>query len=1158
MGSSGRRGLSAAKASLPASSPSLIPLLVLSLLVVTPAIVSAYEIRINCAGEFVAGRDGDFMADQAWTPEDPIGFTESDIVREANAPVGGTLDPELHAEARGNWTYRFDGLEPGPVIIELLFSEIRYNGPGEAIFDVVAGDETLIGGLDIFAEAGMKGYAIRYRVPLNISGTQFLVQSQRQRRTSALAAISVWSREADDIAPAAPESVTALDGFEEVLLHWTDVTEDDVAGYRLYRRPTTGGEAIRVGPETIRRVRHIDTDVTIGETYDYWVTAVDVFGNEGSPSATVRATALPRDDSRLPIYEITISDIAWLELNVNILQDIRVPATFTAEGENHAAEVGYRGAITRKMPKKSWKVAAPGVGLAHGRDVLNLNAMMVDRTLIREPLAYDFLARCGVHAPDAEPIQLFVNGRYFGVYASVEDVNRDFLERVELDSDGNLYRAFDSLERLPDTATYMEAYDKKTNEDDGYDDIITLIELIDDTPDSALYETLLPIFDFERLYDYYAANVVLSNIDFGRDDYYLHHDLDTGIWTWLPWDYNEALGVLVFWSPWLHASTPVFPGLENRLIAKLHDNVHFNRRHLDRVRQLMDTVFTESAMGEASHAAHERIAESGRVDWRKWGWEDNSGFDQGADEIGRFVTLRRAFLEGEIPRMLERFTEPSLVINEILAVNDTTIADAYGEHDDWVELYNATDDALDLSGFHLTDDEANQTKWSLPDTTIAPGAHLLVWCEGDTLQGPLHANFRLGAAGEFVGIFGPAAEGNRVVDTKTFPAAISDVAFGREPDGSYAWRHLPTPTPGAPNVPWGNIVPQFIETVRDPLAPTVGDTIWVATEVWDDTGIVDVTLWADAGSGFTDTAMEDDGSHHDRAAGDGRYGAGIVTPPGTTVIHYYVAARDDSGGVATDPRDSPEDAYVAPVGYALPPLVVNEFLAINDNVNADEAGEYDDWIELYNSGDDSITVGGMHLTDDLTRPTAWRLPDTTIAPGAHLLVWCDNRPEQGALHATFRLSGSGEAIGLFETEANGHVPIDTLSYGPQAANRSAGRTEDGGDTWVVFSTPTPGGPNDPSGSVPERIRLAQSFPNPAKQIVTIPFGLSRRAHVRLDIYDVAGRRVRRLVDRALEEGNHNAPWNGRDERGRRMAAGVYFYRLNAEGRVLTSKMLITR
>ena len=96
-------------------------------------------------------------------------------------------------------------------------------------------------------------------------------------------------------------------------------------------------------------------------------------------------------------------------------------------------------------------------------------------------------------------------------------------------------------------------------------------------------------------------------------------------------------------------------------------------------------------------------------------------------------------------------------------------------------------------------------------------------------------------------------------------------------------------------------------------------------------------------------------------------------------------------------------------------VTINEFMASNDQEIADEFGEFDDWIEIYNEYDSPINMLGLYLTDDLDDPTKWAFPDVTIPANGFLLIWADNDTIQGDFHAYFKLNNSGEKIGLFDT-----------------------------------------------------------------------------------------------------------------------------------------------
>jgi hypothetical protein len=143
-------------------------------------------------------------------------------------------------------------------------------------------------------------------------------------------------------------------------------------------------------------------------------------------------------------------------------------------------------------------------------------------------------------------------------------------------------------------------------------------------------------------------------------------------------------------------------------------------------------------------------------------------------------------------------------------------------------------------------------------------------------------------------------------------------------------------------------------------------------------------------------------------------------------------------------------------------VLINEFLASNNTFVTDPQNEYDDWVELYNSGSAPVDVAGMYLTDDLGDPTQWRFPLarpelTSIPPQGFLLLWADGDTADSELHASFRLSAGGEEIGLFDRD--GATLLDSVSFGPQSPDVSCGRYPDGADEWQFMAWPTPGSEN---------------------------------------------------------------------------------------------------
>lgn len=89
--------------------------------------------------------------------------------------------------------------------------------------------------------------------------------------------------------------------------------------------------------------------------------------------------------------------------------------------------------------------------------------------------------------------------------------------------------------------------------------------------------------------------------------------------------------------------------------------------------------------------------------------------------------------------------------------------------------------------------------------------------------------------------------------------------------------------------------------------------------------------------------------------------------------------------------------------------------------------------------------------------------------------------------------------------------------------------------------------NHLAATLPARFALLANRPNPFGDGTTSRFDTPRAAHVRLEVFDAQGRRVRTLADRAFEPGEHALTWDGTDSGGRRLWPGVYLYRMTAEG-----------
>jgi formylglycine-generating enzyme required for sulfatase activity len=96
----------------------------------------------------------------------------------------------------------------------------------------------------------------------------------------------------------------------------------------------------------------------------------------------------------------------------------------------------------------------------------------------------------------------------------------------------------------------------------------------------------------------------------------------------------------------------------------------------------------------------------------------------------------------------------------------------------------------------------------------------------------------------------------------------------------------------------------------------------------------------------------------------------------------------------------------------------------------------------------------------------------------------------------------------------------------------------------------------PSAALPSTFQLLQNFPNPFNPSTTIPYELGTASHVRLEIFNALGQRVRTLIDEVRPAGQQTAHWDARNEQGQGVAAGVYIYRLTSEGSSLSRQMVL--
>jgi hypothetical protein len=153
----------------------------------------------------------------------------------------------------------------------------------------------------------------------------------------------------------------------------------------------------------------------------------------------------------------------------------------------------------------------------------------------------------------------------------------------------------------------------------------------------------------------------------------------------------------------------------------------------------------------------------------------------------------------QVLRYLTDRTRPLLLINEFMAQNTHTIQDNHAEWADWIEIFNAGSETVQLEGIAMTDDYSDLQKWQFPDTTIPAGGVLLVWADEDVNDPEVHAGFKLSTSGEQIALCDLADYGGAVLDSISFGPQTADISYARQCDGGANWVFVGTPTPRASN-----------------------------------------------------------------------------------------------------------------------------------------------------------------------------------------------------------------------------------------------------------------------------------------------------------------------------------------------------------------------
>ena len=450
-----------------------------------------------------------------------------------------------------------------------------------------------------------------------------------------------------------------------------------------------------------------------------------------------------------------------------------------------------------------------------------------------------------------------------------------------------------------------------------------------------------------------------------------------------------------------------------------------------------------------------------------------------------------------------------LVISEIMPSNSTAVTDENGKYADWVEIWNSTDQVINLEGVGLSD-KGDRIRFLFPGISLEPDGRVIVFCDNTnqaSVNRAFHAKFKLSSVGESIYLYDPNAY---LIDSVKYPIMASDESWALTDKGFESVSYY---SPGYENTEEGH------RKYRESITMTDGSV--VINEVMADpmTGLRDdddeLCDWVElynttdkdislAGLGLSDNEgrplkwrFPDDAvipakgyylvlctgkNRMDRVKNAPHTSFRISAEQETIILSDSQGhvldrvmidnlpldcswGRNDSGQLQVFQIPTPSlpnnQSGFNQMDFNLRAMnksgvYISEVLASNDSITAYPDTAVADWIELYNSGTETVDLSDWGLSDRLDRGRKWQFPrGTLIAPGEYKVVMCDrqtnkNTPQEP--HASFKVGKlKRETITL--TDPAGRV-LDKVILPEMRTNVSYGRTL-GIAGLFFYDTPTP-------------------------------------------------------------------------------------------------------
>ncbi len=234
----------------------------------------------------------------------------------------------------------------------------------------------------------------------------------------------------------------------------------------------------------------------------------------------------------------------YLKVNVQFNNELYTEVGIKAKGNS-----SFNNPSQKKSFKLDFNEFVAGQDI-HGLKKLNFNNSFKDPSFMREKLANDFLIEHNIPAPRTTYCNVYFNNQLWGLYTIVEEVDDEFCKHWFNSNDGNLFKG-DPHGDLKwkggnQQSLYETEYELKNNSNaNDWSDLISMIDVINNTPQAALQTALDAKLNTAMFIKQWAAVNIFSSLDSyigSGHNYFIYHDTVTDKFQWVAWDNNEAFG----------------------------------------------------------------------------------------------------------------------------------------------------------------------------------------------------------------------------------------------------------------------------------------------------------------------------------------------------------------------------------------------------------------------------------------------------------------------------------------------------------------------------------------------------------------------------------------------------------------------------------------